>query len=291
MIMLLSTMTNIHQTYRHTMREYAYPIDESIEYIARAGFPGVDLSLISVCAYGNILGTDRWPELVEACEKAIEKTHIIVCQAHAFYSQEPDAALGNEAFERDKAFTARTIRVAAMLGAPWITLHPVYGKRLPGMDPDRVFAYNLDYFSEMGEVALQEGIGIAIENMPTAPFNDPERITDLLDRLNDEKLFGMCLDTGHANMNQIDIPKLILHLGPRLKTTHIQDNHGQRDEHLLPYLGDIEWEGIMHALHQSGYTGAFNFEVPYTTRNIPAALHDDIISYAYKLGKYLLSLE
>ena len=47
----------------------------------------------------------------------------------------------------------------------------------------------------------------------------------------------------------------------------------------------------MHALHQSGYTGAFNFEVPYTTRNIPAALHDDIISYAYKLGKYLLSLE
>ncbi|MBO4836660.1 MAG: sugar phosphate isomerase/epimerase [Clostridia bacterium] len=289
--MLLSTMTNIHQTYRHTKKEYAYPAEEAIEYIARAGFPGVDLSLISVCAYGNILGTDRWPEFVESCAETIERTHITVCQAHAFYSQEPDAVLGNDAFLRDKEFTARTIRVAATLGAPWITLHPVYGSRLPGMDADQMSAFNLEFFKEMGETAAQAGIGIAIENMIAPPFNDPERIMDLLDRLHDDTRFGFCLDTGHANMNRIDMPALILRLGGRLKTTHIHDNHGQRDEHLLPYLGDIEWDGIMHALHRSGYQGAFNFEVPQTTRNIPAVLHDDIIRYACTLGNYLLKLE
>ena len=77
----------------------------------------------------------------------------------------------------------------------------------------------------------------------------------------------------------------------RLRTTHIQDNHGRFDEHVPPYSGDIEWEKVMHAFKQSGYSSAFNFEVPYTTRNIPAIFHDDVIRYVYKLGTYLLSLE
>ena len=289
--MLLSTMTNIHQTYRHTMREYAYPIEESLEYIARAGFPAADLSLISVCAHGNILGTDRWRTFVDSCGEALARTGLIPCQAHAFYSQDRDVAIGMDEFQRDWMFTARTISVAAELGAPWITVHPVYGARLPGMDTEEVFAFNLRYFSDLGETAAKAGIGIAIENMIKPPFNDPEMILRLLDRLQDDQLFGVCLDTGHANLNGLDIPAVILRLGSRLRTTHIQDNHGRFDEHVPPYSGDIEWEKVMHAFKQSGYSGAFNFEVPYTTRNIPAIFHDDVIRYVYKLGNYLLSLE
>ena len=140
-MMLLSTMTNIHQTYRHTMREYAYPIEESLEYIARAGFPAADLSLISVCAHGNILGTDRWRTFVDSCGEALARTGLIPCQANAFYSQDRDVAIGMDEFQRDWIFTARTISVAAELGAPWVTVHPVYGARLPGMDTEEVFAF------------------------------------------------------------------------------------------------------------------------------------------------------
>lgn len=290
-MMLLSTMTNIHQTYRHTMREYAYPIEESLEYIARAGFPAADLSLISVCAHGNILGTDRWRTFVDSCGEALARTGLIPCQAHAFYSQDRDVAIGMDEFQRDWMLTARTISVAAELGAPWVTVHPVYGARLPGMDTEEVFAFNLRYFSDLGETAAKAGIGIAIENMIQPPFNDPEMILRLLDRLQDDQLFGVCLDTGHANLNGLDIPAVILRLGSRLRTTHIQDNHGRFDEHVPPYSGDIEWEKVMHAFKHSGYSGAFNFEVPYTTRNIPAIFHDDVIRYVYKLGNYLLSLE
>ncbi len=28
----------------------------------------------------------------------------------------------------------------------------------------------------------------------------------------------------------------------RVVTTHIHDNHGEKDEHLLPYEGNIDWE-------------------------------------------------
>jgi sugar phosphate isomerase/epimerase len=31
-------------------------------------------------------------------------------------------------------------------------------------------------------------------------------------------------------------------------TTHVHDNHGERDEHLLPYEGTIDWNGTLAAL-------------------------------------------
>jgi sugar phosphate isomerase/epimerase len=31
-------------------------------------------------------------------------------------------------------------------------------------------------------------------------------------------------------------------------TTHIHDNHGERDEHLLPYEGTIDWNATLAAL-------------------------------------------
>ena len=289
--MLLSTMTNIHQTYRHTCNEYAYPIEESLEYIARAGFPAADLSLISVCAHGNILETDRWPEFVDSCRKKLEETKLIPCQAHAYFAQNKAAVYGTEGFERDQMLTERTINAAAILGVKWVTVHPLSGTYLPDFTDARIMDLNLRLFARWGEAAAKAGIGIAIENMIRPPFNDPEQLLRLLDLLGDDTLFGICLDTGHAHLNEIDIPAVILRFGKRLRTTHIHDNHGKYDEHLLPYLGDIEWDKVMRAFRESGYEGAFNFEIPQTTRNIPAALHDDIISYAYKLGAYLLGLE
>ena len=31
-------------------------------------------------------------------------------------------------------------------------------------------------------------------------------------------------------------------------TTHLHDNHGERDEHLLPYEGTIDWNATLAAL-------------------------------------------
>jgi sugar phosphate isomerase/epimerase len=34
----------------------------------------------------------------------------------------------------------------------------------------------------------------------------------------------------------------------RLVTSHIHDNHGEKDEHLLPYDGTIDWDATLGAL-------------------------------------------
>ena len=33
----------------------------------------------------------------------------------------------------------------------------------------------------------------------------------------------------------------------RVATTHIHDNHGEKDEHLLPYEGTIDWDAALGA--------------------------------------------
>ena len=33
----------------------------------------------------------------------------------------------------------------------------------------------------------------------------------------------------------------------RVVTTHIHDNHGDKDEHLLPYEGNIDWDAAFDA--------------------------------------------
>ena len=49
--------------------------------------------------------------------------------------------------------------------------------------------------------------------------------------------------------------------GDRLIATHIHDNSGQRDEHVEPMRGTIDWQDGIAALHEIGWDGIFNLEI------------------------------
>ena len=44
-------------------------------------------------------------------------------------------------------------------------------------------------------------------------------------------------------------------------TTHLHDNHGLRDEHLLPFEGNIDWMRVLEALQGNGYAGVYLLEL------------------------------
>ena len=50
-------------------------------------------------------------------------------------------------------------------------------------------------------------------------------------------------------------------VGEHLITLHLHDNHGERDEHLLPGRGNIKWDAVKVALADVGYDGAFMYEI------------------------------
>jgi sugar phosphate isomerase/epimerase len=47
-------------------------------------------------------------------------------------------------------------------------------------------------------------------------------------------------------------------------TTHVHDNGGKRDDHLLPYRGTIDWDAAMMETQKVGYEGRLMFEVADT---------------------------
>lgn len=93
--------------------------------------------------------------------------------------------------------------------------------------------------------AKERGVTIALENT-RSEFASPEALCQLIreTHLRDLKF---CFDTGHAHMEE-GIPKSLELMGERVVTTHIHDNHGEKDEHLLPFGGTIDWEETLQAL-------------------------------------------
>jgi len=45
-------------------------------------------------------------------------------------------------------------------------------------------------------------------------------------------------------------------------TTHLHDNRGTTDDHLVPFDGTLDWVATMTAFQKIGYSGPLMFEVP-----------------------------
>ena len=138
-------------------------------------------------------------------------------------------------------------------------------------------------------------MGIAIENMIAGSSAGRfgcthEDLLELLDRLGDDERFGVCWDTGHANLNQNDQPSAIRALGSRLRCLHVNDNHGKTDDHTLPFLGTVQWQGIMQALKDIGYSGDFTYEIHRFTEGFTPAFYPRALTFARETAEHLLTL-
>ena len=93
--------------------------------------------------------------------------------------------------------------------------------------------------------AKQRGVTLALENTP-GEMASPANLKNFLEqtRLMNVKL---CFDTGHAHLEGGVVAGLET-IRDLVVTTHIHDNRGERDDHLLPYEGTIDWNATLPAL-------------------------------------------
>jgi sugar phosphate isomerase/epimerase len=93
--------------------------------------------------------------------------------------------------------------------------------------------------------ARHRGVTIAIENTP-GEMATPANLKNFLEqtRLTSVKI---CFDTGHAHLEG-GVPEALEIVRDFVVTTHIHDNRGERDDHLLPYEGTIDWSATLSAL-------------------------------------------
>ncbi len=102
------------------------------------------------------------------------------------------------------------------------------------------------------------GVTILLENIPNE-LSTPERIIELL-RTSHFDDVGVCFDTGHAHIMS-DIPAAFATLKGYIRSTHVHDNKKDRDSHLWPGNGDIDWPDTMQLLRSAPHTPPLLMEI------------------------------
>jgi sugar phosphate isomerase/epimerase len=95
------------------------------------------------------------------------------------------------------------------------------------------------------------------------PLSTPDALVRLIEEQLEGIDVGICLDIGHANLLG-DVGEAFETISGHLWTTHVHENHGTRDEHLVPYAGTIDWDLAMMVSQKVGYDGVLMFEVANT---------------------------
>jgi sugar phosphate isomerase/epimerase len=112
---------------------------------------------------------------------------------------------------------------------------------------------------EIVDIAGAAGVKVALEVIGN-PLSEPAALVRLIEDHLDGIDVGICLDYGHANLMG-DIADAIETLSGHIWTTHVHDNGGRRDEHLVPYAGAINWDNAMMQTQKVGYDDVLMFEV------------------------------
>lgn len=105
-------------------------------------------------------------------------------------------------------------------------------------------------------------VTVAVEVMATGRWT-AAALTRLIEEDLEDVEAGICLDFGHAHLAG-DIGDAIETVSGHLLTTHVHDNRGRSDDHLVPYSGSIGWDLAMMETQKIGYDGVLMFEVADT---------------------------
>lgn len=199
---------------------------------------------------------------------------IAVCQTHGriggYSADEAQNAVVVENARRD-------LLAARVLGAPVCVIHSVSTIAMgPDADPALMRRLNFEMFTRMLPHARAVGVKIASETFGDAPkmgcldfFGDFREFLMSYHRVcaveNFADYFTLCADTGHSNkatrFGQPSPADAIRMMGRHLTCLHLNDNDTLTDQHKLPLSGTINWNDLLDALDEIGYTGTYNMEL------------------------------
>jgi sugar phosphate isomerase/epimerase len=233
-----------------TTFNYSIPLREQLPLIGRVGFRYISLGARVVhSGYLNAPGRER-------IKKMLTAHGIIICSLHTPFGKKIDISSPDSGkMRRTIDCYKRCIDAAQDLKVRVVIFHPTAYMQFDGLDVrKKVIVRNvsrlLDYISDTG-------VTLAVENEPFAPANDILRYS--LDMIPDPR-YGFCYDTSHDNLTSHPL-KILRQYGHRLLTTHISDNRGANDDHMLPYEGCFPWPVFCLVFSEIHFSGVLLLEV------------------------------
>ncbi len=241
------------------------PLSEVLHFLHPLGWDCFELSTEHLEEIDN----DADPRArIEDTSRMLRELGVDLPQAHAYLRA--NVAHPDEARRQSDLDTLlRHFAHCAQLGVRDVVVHPGVGLGHSTRDELReIIRLNVESFKLLCDRAGEVGLRLCVENMlPSRNAGrqsfgiHPHELLGLLEEV-DSAVLGVVFDTSHANVSGLDIGAAIRELGSTIWCTHLSDNDGTGDQHLIPGDGDVDWPTAMAALREVGYTGRVNLEIP-----------------------------
>lgn len=263
----------------------AWGIDGGVKALKEAGFEAMDMSYY-YAASAYFLGED-YREKALAVKATLEKYGLGCTQAHG--PIEMRYGMAQDDSEPAYVRLKRAIESAAIIGIDHIV---VEGMEVPAPSASYLnLDYNCAYYRKLEPLAKEFGIVIAIENLKKA-FTYPDAMNEVLRRL-DSPWFAPLVDVGHSWVRADMQPgAYIRQLERPICGLHVHDTHGVRqgeDEHLLPWLCELDYGDMLAALREAGYQGDMTLELRgFLLRYAEHGLLLPALQFAAAVGRRLI---
>lgn len=270
------------------------PVEQktAIELCSGAGYEVLDFCFHDLITYESPFLGDSWEAYTEQMIETADRCGVQFGQAHAnvydFLNPKADHGFHRMVMER-------SVLASERMGIPWLVIHPSTDFAASAMVRASRLG-NIDYISSLAEFAGRHHVGIAVENMwdlhiaPRRYYADnAEELVELVDAIGMEHV-GICWDLEHASIMKQDQRKAMELMGKRLKVTHVSDQTGVNNIHVMPFQGVTDWKEAMEALADIGYEGDLNYEAQWFLNKVPMDLVKPSLVYSVEVGNYLIGL-
>lgn len=205
------------------------PFEDRVRILKSTGFDFGALGLSLFSTEG-----DELEQAVRLCEKhdfPIDNIHLTGAKTTALWDSDP---LGDEICDRYCREIARASAAGIRVGVAHIT----WGHTTPAP----VSEVGLSRYDRIAECAARNNFILALEN---SVFIDHLYAT--MEHLKNYDSIGFTFDSGHHNAFAPEYD-FLSDFGDRLAVTHIADNDGAHDLHLMPMDGSADWNYVANGL-------------------------------------------
>jgi len=123
---------------------------------------------------------------------------------------------------------------------------------------ERKFEAAMTSIEHLRAFAKPLGVRILLENIPNE-LCTPDKLVEFIKTTHFDDV-GVCFDFGHAHIMS-NVPEAFATLKNHIHSTHVHDNAGDRDSHLWPGAGSIDWKEAMELLRTAPHTPPLLLEV------------------------------
>jgi len=243
--------------------------EDCIPLIAEAGFDKVFISLQNVHIDDNY---HKYMKLIKSNNLGVSFVHLgyrVDAGINTLWEEGKDGDTLIDNYIND-------ISIIAKDGINLVCMHLTKSSKTSDMNE-----VGLNRIRKLVKHAEKIGVTIALENTRW-----PGYIEFVMDNIDSPNL-AICYDSGHCHCF-FDDKFDFVRFKDKIKCLHLHDNHGEKDEHLIPGDGSIDWDELMNNLSIANYNGDITSEAVYSKQYLsitPLDFYREVYKRLVKLSK------